>query len=356
MPPLSCREVEYGFIVDYIEKRIRRDVMKRCEDSAALFVAGVCGSGKTATLREVGRDVESCKFVHITLKGLSMNGLIDVLSKELCGNREGLEFLQRVCANVNSRLPGSKESKYTQKVVGGMKPGRGRKPIALVVDEADSFELVGEGVMAAIVEASLSISSGFALILVSNSKGLPFAPSRFVTELIFTSYSAADLKKIVTLNYSQRSGRNIDEELSEKAVNFAVKSVWNADARKAIGVCSSAVGSKRSRNGEGLLQVSDVTSILQQGGVLQELEIATPMVRELLRCCVLLGRRNVNNFSSADVAAEYKRALVVDAPRPSKSEIDSSLGALCDMNILSMTSRKYHIIWPLDELEQKLKV
>ena len=346
MPPLGCRETEYSFIADFTQLRVTGSTPN------VLFIAGVCGSGKTATLRQLQGDLPSYKWAHLTLKGLSSTSLISTLCEQVSQTKPGLDFLRKVSTSLASRTPSSKENAQIQNSIKGCR-SRSTQPTVVVLDEADSFELVGVPLMTALVEASVSVANGIALILVSNSKSLTFTSTTFLTELTFSAYTHSDLEKIV-VSHSKSRGENIESKMSKKAIAFAVKSVWNADARKAIEICSTVAGGKRAREDE-VLGIANVTAVVQRSNTLQELDLATPMVRQILLCGVQLEKAGKGIFSPNDISTQHMKHLVVDAPRPSRSEIESSLSALSDMHLISQIGpRAFRVSWPLAELEENL--
>ena len=124
---LPCRETERGKILDFVEQAINEGAGCR---GRCIYISGVPGTGKTATVREViktlrkkSRDGYLPRFNHVELNGLRLQTpahAYSAIAEELLGERLAP---QRACDILDQRF----------------KEGRGSdgRVTILVVDEMD---------------------------------------------------------------------------------------------------------------------------------------------------------------------------------------------------------------------------
>jgi origin recognition complex subunit 1 len=190
---LPCRETERGKILDFVEQAI--DEGNDCR-GRSLYVSGVPGTGKTATVREVIRALRKKsregylpRFNHVELNGLRLQTpahAYSAIAEELLGERLSP---QRACEVLDARF---KEGK-----------GSDGRVTVLVVDEMDLLVTRTQQLLYNLFDwpthrASRLVILGIANTLDLPERLLPKISSRLGNnKVVFKPYTAEQLKKIV---------------------------------------------------------------------------------------------------------------------------------------------------------------
>ena len=190
---LPCREAERGKIYDFVEQAINEGVACR---GRSVYISGVPGTGKTATVREViralrkkSRDGYLPRFNHVELNGLRLQTpahAYSAIAEELLGERLSPH---RACEVLDARF---KEGRG----------GDGRVTI-LVADEMDLLVTRSQQLLYNLFDwpthrASRLVILGIANTLDLPERLLPKISSRLGNnKVVFKPYTAEQLKKIV---------------------------------------------------------------------------------------------------------------------------------------------------------------
>ena len=255
---LPCREAERGKIYDFVEQAINEGVACR---GRSVYISGVPGTGKTATVREViralrkkSRDGYLPRFNHVELNGLRLQTpahAYSAIAEELLGERLSPH---RACEVLDARF---KEGRG----------GDGRVTI-LVADEMDLLVTRSQQLLYNLFDwpthrASRLVILGIANTLDLPERLLPKISSRLGNnKVVFKPYTADQLKKIVcsrleeaaesgtppkdatndVSNSAAGAGEEKKEAFEAVAIELASRKVAavSGDARRVLELCRRA--------------------------------------------------------------------------------------------------------------------
>ena len=255
---LPCREAERGKIYDFVEQAINEGVACR---GRSVYISGVPGTGKTATVREViralrkkSRDGYLPRFNHVELNGLRLQTpahAYSAIAEELLGERLSPH---RACEVLDARF---KEGRG----------GDGRVTI-LVADEMDLLVTRSQQLLYNLFDwpthrASRLVILGIANTLDLPERLLPKISSRLGNnKVVFKPYTADQLKKIVcsrleeaaesgtppkdatndVSNSATGAGEEKKEAFEAVAIELASRKVAavSGDARRVLELCRRA--------------------------------------------------------------------------------------------------------------------
>lgn len=273
---LPCREDQYEEVVDYVEEAVQSGTGK------CVYVSGVPGVGKTATIREAIRSlryrakmglISPFKFVEIN--GMKLNDAQDAysllwqtLTGMRCSNKEALRRLGHHFSSSSSG--GSNKFQNTSSSNGSSSNRRDeektKKPTTVVLmDELDQLVTTRQEVMYNMFNWPNSNDSRLIVIAVANTMDLPErilqpkVASRLGMERItFKPYNDKELVEIVhsRLGIGRRQQsklspveealiKDCDKVFTLDAIIFISKRVSNVsgDARRMLDVCRRSIDS-----------------------------------------------------------------------------------------------------------------
>ncbi|XP_034240846.1 origin recognition complex subunit 1 isoform X2 [Thrips palmi] len=226
---LPCRESEYRNIYNFLENKIR--------DSAGgcMYISGVPGTGKTATVTAVVRSLKKLAdskklkdFQYIETNGLRMTEprqvfvqVLKALTGQKCTPQQAQDILaERFCS-------GSAKN----------------KTVVLLVDEVDMLRNRRQDVIYNLFDWPSKPNSRFIVLTIANTMDLPErllkgrVTSRLgLTRLTFQPYSYKQLQEIVL---SRLQGSN---SFNDDAVELVARKVaaCSGDVRRALDICRRA--------------------------------------------------------------------------------------------------------------------
>ena len=263
---MPCREHERAKIYDFVEQAINEGSACR---GRSMYISGVPGTGKTATVREViralrkkSRDGYLPRFNHVELNGLRLQTpkhAYSAIAEELLGERLGPD---RACEVLDARF----------------RDGRGAdgRVTVLVADEMDLLVTRSSSLLYNLFDWPTHRASRLVILGIANTLDLPERLMPKISsrlgnnKVVFKPYTAEQLKKIVharlddarsmkssTLRLGGLSGfpertseplrKNVVEEKNDSAfeavaVELASRKVAavSGDARRVLELCRRA--------------------------------------------------------------------------------------------------------------------
>lgn len=226
---LPCRETEFDNIYRFVKSRLGDGV------GGCMYISGVPGTGKTATVRSVMRELQTevqrgklPNFKFIEINGLQLTeprqAYVRIL-KELTGEKVTTQTAQEIL-----------EKKFT-------KPGKKDLPTVLLVDELDMLCTRRQDVIYNMLEWPAVTGCRLIVITIANTMDLPErllmgrVTSRLgLTRLTFQPYTYKQLEEIVKARLFGVDAFDAD------AVQFVARKVASVsgDARRALNICRRA--------------------------------------------------------------------------------------------------------------------
>ena len=258
---MPCRESERAKIYDFVEQAINEGSACR---GRSMYISGVPGTGKTATVREViralrkkSRDGYLPRFNHVELNGLRLQTpkhAYSAIAEELLGERLGPD---RACEVLDARF----------------RDGRGAdgRVTVLVADEMDLLVTRSSSLLYNLFDWPTHRASRLVILGIANTLDLPERLMPKISsrlgnnKVVFKPYTAEQLKKIVHARLddarlmknaptvgpsvpertSEPLGKNVvedDRAFEAVAVELASRKVAavSGDARRVLELCRRA--------------------------------------------------------------------------------------------------------------------
>ena len=337
--PLPCREAERGAVADFLEEALAASR----GDGRTLYVSGMPGTGKTATVREVVGDLRKSRdfdFVEINAMRLPQPAhAYAVLWEALGGEKRGAEAAARCLEKLF-----------------GAKGGRdGARPAVLLVDELDYMVTQRQDVLYNLFDWPSRAGANLCVVGIANTMDLPERLDPKVRSrlggrrLTFPPYGREQVEAIV----HQRLDRDdLRGAFSGQAVTMAARKVaaYSGDVRRALQICAKATdvcADRRRAGGDGGDEVSiaDVNAAhraLTASAYLAAVEHAAPLERlVLVALCVELKARRAEVAGFDDVARRAKRLVALasddDGARraPTHAELLDIVDRFADARLLA---------------------
>jgi origin recognition complex subunit 1 len=245
---LPCREDEFYSLYHNLETTITS------EKGCCIYVSGTPGVGKTATIREVIKQLSAKmtiesngikKFNYLEINGLklikpqqSYEILWQKISNTKASTNNSLSFLQQHFEN-NENKEYNDDDSYSD-----------RLPLVVLLDELDQIVTKNQAVMYNFFNWPTYENSKLIVIAVANTMDLP---ERLLTNKIssrlglsriqFTSYSYTQLSEIIKHRLEQLSQTDDKLLIAKDAIEFASRKVASVsgDARRSLMICIRAV-------------------------------------------------------------------------------------------------------------------
>ncbi|XP_076326085.1 origin recognition complex subunit 1 isoform X3 [Tachypleus tridentatus] len=226
---LPCREYEFSDIYSFIEGKLFD------ESGGCMYISGVPGTGKTATVREVIKHLTEARdsgempsFQFIEINGLRLTDPHQFYS----------QFLQELTHEkaTTSHAAELLEQRFT-------KPGLKRNHVVLLVDELDLLWTRKQDVMYHIFDWPTYPHSKLIVIAIANTMDLPekimlnrISSRLGLTRISFQPYTHKQLQEIVM---SRVQGLNAFDPDAVQLVARKVAAI-SGDARRALDICRRA--------------------------------------------------------------------------------------------------------------------
>ncbi|KRT86686.1 AAA protein [Oryctes borbonicus] len=263
---LPCRENEYNNILNFLERKL----LDGC--GGCMYVSGVPGTGKTATVTDVIRKLEEKSergtvpsFQFININGMKLSEprqtYVEIL-KQLSGKTVSWEQAQLLL-----------DTKFTKQI-------KKSTPIIVLVDELDILCTKRQDVVYNLLDWPTRVSVQLIVITIANTMDLPErllmgrVTSRLgLTRLTFQAYTHKQLQEIVTMRLM---GTKIFNPDAIQLVARKVASV-SGDARRALDICRRAVEIAESEGANTLVSMNHVNEALNA-------MITQPKVKAIKHC------------------------------------------------------------------------
>ncbi|XP_072387920.1 uncharacterized protein [Diabrotica undecimpunctata] len=244
---LPCREKEYCDIYNFVEGKL----IDGC--GGCMYISGVPGTGKTATVTSVMRQLESNKdvpkFTFINVNGMRLTeprqAYVEIL-KQLTGKTVSWEQAQN-----------SLEEIFVK--------SKKKEPIVMLIDELDILCTKRQDVVYNLLDWPTKAKNQLVVISIANTMDLPErllmnrVTSRLgLTRLTFQAYTFKQLQEIVTKRLFGTDSFNPD------AVQFVARKVASVsgDARRALDICRRAAEIAESEGKSQLVTMTHVNEAL----------------------------------------------------------------------------------------------
>ncbi|XP_065829540.1 origin recognition complex subunit 1-like isoform X2 [Oscarella lobularis] len=227
---LPCREREFADVYDFCEERLSSN------GSGCMYISGVPGTGKTATVREVVACLERARddgdlpdFQYIEVNGMKVTEpqqIYPAILKQLTGEKATANHAQDLLL------------KWFHS------PNPRKRAVLLVVDELDLLWTRKQTVMYNLFDWPGHRKSKLVVVAIANTMDLPErimdkrVQSRMgLTRVSFQPYTHSQLQAIIT---SRLEGI---EAFDSESIELAARKVAavSGDARRALDICRRAV-------------------------------------------------------------------------------------------------------------------
>nr|CAH7747819.1 unnamed protein product [Callosobruchus chinensis] len=259
---LPCRENEYESIYGFLEGKLQD------ECGGCMYVSGVPGTGKTATVTSVINDLKENKkipnFTFVSINGMRLTeprqAYVEIY-KQLTGKTVPWEQAQGI---LDEMFVKSKKL----------------KPIIMLVDELDILCNKRQDVVYNLLDWPTKAKNQLVVVTIANTMDLPErllmsrVTSRLgLTRLTFQPYTYKQLQEIVTMRLCGTDSFNPD------AVQFVARKVASVsgDARRALDICRRATEIAESEGKGQLVGMNHVNEALN-------MMITQPRVRAIKSC------------------------------------------------------------------------
>ncbi|UXI20145.1 hypothetical protein NH340_JMT06088 [Sarcoptes scabiei] len=228
---LPCREIEMENIFEFVAEKLITD------EGGCMYISGVPGTGKTATLRGVKQKLfDNCNSLP-SFKFIEINGL-------------KLAQPDRFCSHFLLELDGIKKSNYQATDILTKRFSSSiidKEFIILFIDELDYLKTKNQAVLYHIFDWPNRPNSRLIVLAVANSMDLPEkifvnrVSSRLgLTRILFHPYSHKELKTIVTSRLVDLNDFEIFESDALELICRKVSAV-SGDARRVLDIARRAV-------------------------------------------------------------------------------------------------------------------
>eukprot|EP00106_Octopus_bimaculoides_P018823 XP_014786265.1 PREDICTED: origin recognition complex subunit 1-like isoform X2 [Octopus bimaculoides] len=329
---LPCREKEFADIYSFVEGKILDGT------GGCMYISGVPGTGKTATVQEVIRNLREASeagdigmFRYIELNGMKLTephqAYVQLL-KQLTGQKTSAEHAVDILHKRFNNLAPRRETNI------------------LLVDELDLLWTRKQDVMYNIFDWPSKPHARLVVLAVANTMDLPErimmrrVSSRLgLTRMTFQPYTFKQLQQIVL---SRLQGL---KAFDEDAIQLAARKVAavSGDARRALDICRRATeiaGRKNSDNtGQKLVGMSHVNQALQEmysSSQVSAIRNASEQEQLFLRAIIAEFQRC--GLEEAQFSKLYTQHISLcrleGLPPPTFSELFSICSRLSSMKIL----------------------
>uniref|UniRef100_A0ABD2XF80 Origin recognition complex subunit 1 n=1 Tax=Trichogramma kaykai TaxID=54128 RepID=A0ABD2XF80_9HYME len=337
---LPCRETEFNDIYSFLHARLSDG------SGGCIYISGVPGTGKTATVNEVIRCLK---------KSMTTGKLDDFNFVEINGMK--LSKPQQAYVHIWKQLTGNTATwEEAHKLLYNMftKSNSKRCMTLLLVDELDLLCTKRQDVVYNLLDWPSKTNAKLVVVTIANTMDLPErilmgkVTSRLgLTRLTFPPYNFKQLEEIVI---SRLKGHN--DAFSGDTVQLVARKVAavSGDARRALDICRRATEVAESNNRENV-NMSDVKRALEE-------MIASPKIQAIKHCsdyeklflqavCAEVNRTGVEEVVFNNVYDQFRTLCTFNGEIvPNTSEalsICSRLGSwrllLCDHSKLDIHQR-----------------
>ncbi|KAJ3327391.1 Origin recognition complex, subunit 1 [Blyttiomyces sp. JEL0837] len=233
---MPCRHTEFASVYDGIYSALEKG------GGECIYISGVPGTGKTATVRQVIKTLEST--FSITQEDAAFN-YYEINGMKLTDPQQAYSMFWKHMYPGSARVSPSHAADLLQGLFKEKFPNSKReRPIVLLLDELDVLITRKQNVIYNFFDWPRCKNSPLILIAVANTMDLPErlftnkVNSRVGTKRIaFNAYGVDDLKAIIGARFSEYC------VISPDAVEFCARKVagMSGDARRALEICRRSI-------------------------------------------------------------------------------------------------------------------
>ncbi|XP_043461298.1 origin recognition complex subunit 1 [Leptopilina heterotoma] len=267
---LPCREAEFNDIFTFLKGKLTEEI------GGCIYISGVPGTGKTATVNEV----ISC-LKKLESKGeLSPFEFVDINGMKLTEPRQAYVQIKKKLTGSISTWEESHRYLHHRFTT----PAPRRNMTLLLIDEMDLLCTKRQEVVYNLLDWPTHKASHLVVITIANTMDLPErvlmsrVTSRLgLTRLTFSPYNHIQLMEIVKTRLKDMEG------FKPAAIQLVARKVASVsgDARRALDICRRATEIAEGSNRE-FVTILDVTSALNE-------MIANPRV-QAIKCCSVMEK------------------------------------------------------------------
>lgn len=260
---LPCRETEFQEIYNFVDGKIRTG------SGGCMYVSGVPGTGKTATVREVMAslrqavdDGDICDFKYIEINGM-----------RLTEPRQAYVQLLRQLTNEKATAD------HAATLLTKLFTQRRKNTIVLLADELDLLWTRKQDVLYHLFDWPTYHHARLIVVAIANTMDLPerilmnrVASRLGLTRLTFKPYNFKQLQEIVA---TRLQGLRVFDADAIQLVSRKVAAV-SGDARRCLDICRRATEIAMSQSAK-LVEIEHVHAALQE-------MFATPMIQAMRNC------------------------------------------------------------------------
>lgn len=267
---LPCREAEFNDIFTFLKGKLTEEI------GGCIYISGVPGTGKTATVNEV----ISCLKKLVSKGELSPFEYVDINGMKMTEPRQAYVQIKKKLTGSLSTWEESQRYLHHRFTT----PACRRNMTLLLIDEMDLLCTKRQEVVYNLLDWPTHKASHLVVITIANTMDLPErvlmsrVTSRLgLTRLTFSPYDHIQLMEIVKTRLKDMEG------FKPAAIQLVARKVASVsgDARRALDICRRATEIAESNNRE-LVTISDVTDALNE-------MIANPRV-QAIKCCSVMEK------------------------------------------------------------------
>ncbi|XP_051168045.1 origin recognition complex subunit 1-like [Leptopilina boulardi] len=266
---LPCREAEFNNIFTFIKGKLTEEM------GGCIYISGVPGTGKTATVNEV----ILCLKKLVSKGELSPFEFVDINGMKLTEPRQAYVQIKKQLTKTASSWGESLRylhHRFTKSVVC-------KNMTLLLIDEMDLLCTKRQDVIYNLLDWPTHKTSQLIVITIANAMDLPERvlmkriTSRLgLTRLIFNSYNHIQLMEIIKTRLNDMKDFNLEaiELVARKVASFY------GDARRALDICRRATEIAECDNNRDFVKMLDVTFALN--------EMITNSRVQAIKCCSMM--------------------------------------------------------------------
>lgn len=236
---LPCREDQYTEVLTYLEDAIQNQL------GCCIYVSGTPGVGKTATIREVVRDLTEIADQDM----LNKFDFLEINCLKLLTPNSAYEKLWEYLSGI--KVTPSNAALLLEEFFSRDTSDENRKPLVVLMDELDQIVTKSQSVMYNFFNWPTYPNSKLIIIAVANTMDLPermlsnkIASRLGLRRVPFVGYTFQQLGIIIKNRLQMLKEQNRRKvTIGEDAVGFASRKVASVsgDARRALAICRRAV-------------------------------------------------------------------------------------------------------------------
>jgi Cdc6-like AAA superfamily ATPase len=320
--PLPCRETEKAAVCDFLRGAIERSAKSASATGRCLYVSGVPGTGKTATVREIIANLRALlKEGNIPpFEAIEVNGMTladpNLIYSELYAAVVGQRGVSPARSQV---LLEQRFASMDERVFRGGTAANARERgqcVIVVLDEMDVLVSRNEELLHKLLDWSARSNSRLALVGIANTMDLPerlLAKSKSRmgdNRLVYPPYTKNQLIEILDLRL-----RDFDIGFDRNAITLVSSKIaaLSGDVRRALELCRRAAEFAREA-AEGRVGPVQVNKAIEDmtGGARIVLVASRPLNDRIVLVATLLLSRSMGAFdvdSSTSLPAVFRKCI-----------------------------------------------